>query len=385
VNDDAAVTRLWSNADMLSIEWADGTLSEFASLWLRDNLCEDRDPHSGQRLIDIADLPENPRIRSAAADNGAVNVEWEDESRSASFEFEWLRAHAANRSPGRPEFAARRWLDGGDLDAARDFSWAPLSEVQGNRSLRALWLERLLQDGIAFLSSVPPNENGILEAAALAGRVSETNYGLVFDVRSVPQPENLAYSDLGLGLHTDNPYREPVPGFQVLHALIASPGGGESLFGDGFAIAEHLRITSPDAFAILTRTPVPFLYRSKDAELYAERPLIQLSCIGEVSAVHYNSRSIAPLRLAVREAAPFYSAYRRFAALLRDSRFHLQLKLRDGDLVVFDNQRVLHGRTAFSSARYPRHLRGCYLTRDSVYSEAALLHREFHRGHDDRH
>ena len=131
---------------------------------------------------------------------------------------------------------------------------------------------------------------------------------------------------------------------------------------------------------------MPFLYRSKDAELYAERPLIQLSCIGEVSAVHYNSRSIAPLRLSAREAAPFYSAYRRFAALLRDSRFHLQLKLRDGDLVVFDNQRVLHGRTAFSSARYPRHLRGCYLTRDSVYSEAALLHREFTREHaHDRH
>ncbi len=73
------------------------------------------------------------------------------------------------------------------------------------------------------------------------GRVSETNYGRVFEVRSVPQPENLAYSDLGLGLHTDNPYREPVPGFQVLHVLVASPDGGESIFGDGFAIAEHLR------------------------------------------------------------------------------------------------------------------------------------------------
>jgi gamma-butyrobetaine dioxygenase len=56
----------------------------------------------------------------------------------------------------------------------------------------------------------------------------------------------------------------------------------------------------------------------------------------------------------------------------------LQFRLRDGDLVVFDNQRTLHGRTAFSSARHPRHLRGCYLTRDSVYSEAALLRREFH-------
>jgi gamma-butyrobetaine dioxygenase len=378
VNDVAAVKHLWSCAGLLSIEWADGTLGEFASLWLRDNLREDRDPHSGQRLVDIADLPENPRIRSAVAHDRTVNVEWEAESRSASFELEWLLAHAANRSPGRPEFAPRRWLEGADLDAARDFGWAAFSEVRGNRSLRSLWLERLLQDGIAFLSNVPCNETGILEAASLAGRVLETNYGRIFDVRSVPQPENLAYSDLGLGLHTDNPYREPVPGFQVLHALIASPDGGESLFGDGLAIAEHLRATSPDAFAVLTRTPVPFLYRSKDAELYAERPLIQLSCRGEVSAVHYNSRSIAPLRLAVRDTGPFYSAYRRFAALLRDPRFHLQITLRDGDLVAFDNQRTLHGRTAFSSARHARHLRGCYLCRDSVYSEAAVLRREFH-------
>jgi [2-(trimethylamino)ethyl]phosphonate dioxygenase len=378
VNEIAAVKRLWSLPDMLNIEWADGTTSEFASVWLRDNLREDRDPHSGQRLIDIADLPEDPKIRSAVAHNGAVIIEWESESRSASFELKWLLAHSSNRSPGRREFAQRFWLEAAGLDAARDFAWATYSEARCDRPLRDRWLTRLLRDGIAFLSNVPSNEAGILEAATLAGRISETNYGRVFDVRSVAQPENLAYSDLGLGLHTDNPYREPVPGFQVLHALVASPDGGESLFGDGFAIAERLRTISPDAFAVLTRTAVPFRYRSKDAELYAERPLIQLSCSGEVSAVHYNSRSIAPLRIAARDARPFYSAYRRFAALLRDSRFHLQFRLRDGDLVVFDNQRTLHGRTAFSSAKYPRHLRGCYLTRDSVYSEAALLHREFH-------
>jgi alpha-ketoglutarate-dependent taurine dioxygenase len=377
MNSVAALKRLWSVPDTLNIVWADGTSSEFASLWLRDNLREDRDPHSGQRLIDIADLPEDPKIRSAVARDGAVNVEWESESLSASFELEWLLAHAANRPGSRPEFTARRWLEGARLDAARDFAWVTSSEAHCNRSLRSRWLTRLLQDGIAFLSEVPSIDAAILDAASLVGRVQETNYGQVFDVRSVPQPENLAYSDLGLGLHTDNPYREPVPGFQVLHALIASPDGGESLFGDGFAIANHLRATSPDAFAVLTQTPVPFQYRSKDAELYAERPLIQLSCSGEVSAVHYNSRSIAPLRLAARDTARFYSAYRRFAALLRNSQFHLQFRMRDGDLVVFDNQRTLHGRTAFSSARHPRHLRGCYLTRDSVYSEAALLRREY--------
>jgi alpha-ketoglutarate-dependent taurine dioxygenase len=374
VNSAAAAKRLWSNPDMLCIEWSDGTVGEYASIWLRDNLREDRDPHSGQRLIDIADLPEDPKIRSAAVRNGMVTIEWDGEPVTSTFELPWLFAQAPGR---RPEFSRRRWLEGAQLDAARDFAWTAFLAAKNERARRASWLERLLQDGIAFLSDAPSCENGILEAAALVGRVAETNYGQVFDVRSVARPENLAYSDLGLGLHTDNPYREPVPGFQVLHALIASPDGGESLFADGFAICEHLRETDAEAFAILTRTSVPFLYRSKDAELYAERPLIQLSCAGEVSAVHYNNRSIAPLRLSARDAHAFYGAYRRFAALLRDARFQLQCRLRDADLVVFDNQRTLHGRTAFSSGRHPRHLRGCYLTRDSVYSEAALLRREF--------
>ncbi|MGC2030652.1 MAG: TauD/TfdA family dioxygenase [Steroidobacteraceae bacterium] len=374
----AAVKRLWSSPDLLGVEWADGTSSEFASIWLRDNLRDDRDPHSGQRLIDIADLPENPRIRSAVAENGTVQVEWEGESRTGAFALEWLLASAANPVGGPTAFAPKLWLDGAGRNAARDFAWATFAAAHGDRSARAEWLTRLLQDGIAFLRDVPCGEAGILDAASLMGRVSETNYGRVFEVRSVPQPENLAYSDLGLGLHTDNPYREPVPGFQVLHVLVASPDGGESIFGDGFAIAEHLRAVYPDEFAILTRTAVPFRYRSQDAELYAERPLIQLTCGGAVSAVHYNSRSIAPLQLSARDAAPFYRAYRRFAALLRDPRFHLRIMLRDGHLAVFDNQRTLHGRTAFSSARHPRHLRGCYLTRDSVYSSAGLLRREFH-------
>jgi gamma-butyrobetaine dioxygenase len=99
-----------------------------------------------------------------------------------------------------------------------------------------------------------------------------------------------------------------------------------------------------------------------------------------VTAVHYNSRSIAPLRLSAQAARSFYTAYRRFAALLREPRFQLKFRLDTGDLVAFDNQRILHGRTSFSSARFPRHLRGCYLTRDSVYSQTALLRRELSDG-----
>jgi len=355
----------------LLVHWDDGTRGEFASVWLRDNLPEDRDGFSGQRLTDVADLPVAPRIRTATLADQNVQIAWQDEARVSCFAIDWLYAHSGRqRGPGP---AVRHWLEGSRLDARRDFAWQPLSSIAADPRARLIWLTRLLQDGIAFLSEVPRVESGILEAMALVGRVAETNYGLVFDVRAVPQPENLAYSDVGLGLHTDNPYREPVPGFQALHTLLAAPDGGDSLFADGFALAEHLRRSTAGAFTVLTRTAVPFRYRSRSADLYAERPLIALDCAGDVRAVHYNSRSIGPLPLSAEDCRSFYAAYRQLAGLLREPRFQLATRLADGELVLFDNQRVLHGRTGFASARHPRHLRGCYMTRDSVYSEQALL------------
>jgi alpha-ketoglutarate-dependent taurine dioxygenase len=376
-----AVRRVSATPDTLSVEWQSGAVSEFASLWLRDNLSGDRDPHNGQRLVDVTDLPADARIRAARTADGTVLIEWQGETHPARFELGWLAAQAAGVAAQRPELRRRLWLEGAELGAERDFAWLTLSAARTDRHARLAWLTRLLQDGIAFLRGVPCEERAILDAMTLVGQVAETNYGLVFDVRSVAQPVNLAYSDLGLGLHTDNPYREPVPGFQALHALCTSPDGGDSLFADGCALAEHLRVTAPEAFARLTATAVPFHYRAANAELYAERPLIQLDANGIVTAVHYNNRSIAPLALPASAVPAFYAAYRRFAALLRESRFQLRLKLAPGDLVVFDNQRTLHGRTAFTSARHPRHLQGCYLTRDSVYSGTGLLRRELAAAH----
>ncbi|MDE2293890.1 MAG: TauD/TfdA family dioxygenase [Gammaproteobacteria bacterium] len=368
------IERLDWTARRVALEWAGGARAEFASLWLRDNRREDRDPHSDQRLIDVVDLPERPRIRSARLADGSLVIEWQDGAAESRYEGEWLLRHS-DAAEASEDFARTPWLEGAGLDATRDFAWLEFAALSAGGATRAGWLARLWQDGIAFLRGVPATDEGIFRAMAFVGRIAATNYGEVFDVRSVPRPENLAYSDLGLGLHTDNPYRDPVPGFQALHALVTAPDGGESLFADGLALAEHLREVAPGDFARLARTPVPFHYRAAGVELRARRPIIRLACDGAVAAVHYNNRSIAPLPLAADAAERFYRAYRRFGRMLRDTRYCVKLRLRDGDLVVFDNHRVLHGRTAFSSAQHPRHLRGCYLTRDSVQSEAACARR----------
>jgi gamma-butyrobetaine dioxygenase len=366
-------TQVSSARHSVKLSWSDGTSAEFASEWLRDNILEDRDAHSGQRLIDIADVPPDPQIDAAVVIDDALRIDWLNERRTSMYPLRWL--YRRSRHIPRPEFEVHHWLEGATLDAQRDFAWLSLPVLATDSKARLSWMTRLAQDGIAFLREVPADDAGILTAMKPVGRVAETNYGWVFDVRAVPKPENLAYSDRGLGLHTDNPYREPVPGFQALHTLIAAPDGGDNLLADGWAIAEHLRATEPAVFATLTRIAAPFHYRSQDADLYAERPLIQLNSRGSVVAVHYNSRSIAPLELPLEQCREFYSAYRRFGALLRESRFQARLRLNNGELMLFDNQRILHGRTGFASAAHPRHLRGCYLTRDSVFSEIGLLRR----------
>ncbi|MCA0010558.1 TauD/TfdA family dioxygenase [Mesorhizobium sp. B292B1B] len=46
-------------------------------------------------------------------------------------------------------------------------------------------------------------------------------------------------------------------------------------------------------------------------------------------------------------------------------------------MLVFDNQRVLHGRTAFDPTLAVRHLRSCNVDRDGVHSAFRTLARRF--------
>jgi gamma-butyrobetaine dioxygenase len=366
--------------ERLTLARRDGAMVELPAFWLRDNCPEDRDPLSGQRLVDICDVPSGARIESVSAAAQGLQVSWLGEGRISTFAWQWLSGAVGRKvAASRPESQRHAWLEGAGLEAGRDFAWLAFDELLTDRAARLRWLTRLVQDGLAFLRAVPCRQECILEAVAPMGRVVETNYGRHFDVRAVAQAENLAYTDLGLGLHTDNPYRDPVPGFQALHCLVASPEGGESFFADGFALAEHLRATDPASFEALTRTSVPFHYRSDDADLWAMHPLLELDLHGEVRLVRYNNRSIAPLPPDTPQLEAFYDAYRRFANLLQNDRFQVRAKLEDGDLVVFDNHRTLHGRTGYTSNRHPRHLQGCYLARDSVLSETALLRRQLSR------
>ena len=89
---------------------------------------------------------------------------------------------------------------------------------------------------------------------------------------------------------------------------------------------------------------------------------------------------MAPLDVSADRVVEVYRALRKLAALTRDARYRVCLRLEAGDLMMFDNRRVLHGRDAFRPATGRRHLQGCYVDHDEVLSRIRVLERDHREG-----
>ncbi|HTT52441.1 MAG TPA: TauD/TfdA family dioxygenase [Streptosporangiaceae bacterium] len=92
-------------------------------------------------------------------------------------------------------------------------------------------------------------------------------------------------------------------------------------------------------------------------------------------------RSLQPPRLGPDQAAGFRAAYRALADLAGDPAAARTARLAPGDCVVFDNTRILHGRTGFAG-QGGRHLQRCYADLDGVESAVAVAGHEHQEGKD---
>jgi len=356
-----------NRAASLALAWSDGATAEVPAIWLRDNSPAPGARHAnGQKLFDITEIDPTVHLVAATAQAGCVAVTFSD-GHEAVFEGDWLHRHAV------PRRAPPRRLWGADL--GRNLPAHDHEAVVADAGARRAWLADIRDLGFALLRGVPVQSGALLKVAELFGHVRETNYGRFFEVRTEPDPINLAYTGMGLSCHTDNPYRDPVPGLQLLHCLVAESDGGESVVVDGFRAAQMLQAESGIDFDLLTRHAVPFRFASADAVLEARARLITLDDRGEVAEIRFNNRSIAAFDLDVEVMGAFYAAYRRFADILRRPALEVGFKLAPGELFIVDNRRVLHGRrTIAASGR--RHLQGCYADMDGLRSTLALLERE---------
>jgi gamma-butyrobetaine dioxygenase len=347
------------------------------SLWLRDAcMCVDcRDQFSGQRLRGVMTIDPQTEIASWLDDGDDIEVTFRPDGHVSRFSRSWLAANAPGKAEvfdDRSERHRPPWV-AADLGAQPpEVAWTDLSCEGGSRTTA---LRDLMRTGVLLVRDVPSTSGMVVAVAKSFAHVRVTNYGDLFDVRVEAQPVNLAFTGRAIAPHTDNPYRDPVPGIQLLHCLQSSADGGDNVLIDGFAAAARVRNEDQQAFATLTTTALTFKYEDANTLLRASGPIITLNLAGDVRAIRWNDRSIQPPSGPAENIAEIYRALRVFATVLDRPELHLHVKLEPRDCLVFDNTRILHARTAFEGGSGARHLQGCYADLDGLASTVAVLDR----------
>ena len=375
-----AIERAESQGDGVALTWSDGRITRHHRFWLRDNCCCSRCflALTREQLFEIVDAPADLAVAQAGQEAGGLRVVWSD-GHASLYEPGWLRAHAGDEASRQERRQARAKPALWGRDYADRLSSFACADILADDGALLSWLSALRSTGLTLVTGVPAEPEALLKPIARVGHLRETNFGRVFDVRSKPAADSAAYTSVNLPPHTDLPTRELQPGVQFLHCLVNDATGGESVFVDGFAIGEAMRLEAPDAFRILTTTPMAFWNRDSRTDYCWNAPILALDPQGEIAEVRFANFLRGPIDAPEDEMAAIYDALRRFQAMAREAWFTIERRLKPGDMWAFDNRRVLHARREFDPASGARWLQGAYVDQDEVDSRWRVLSRELDR------
>ncbi|SDN31776.1 TauD/TfdA family dioxygenase [Vreelandella arcis] len=368
---------------LVTVRWSDGRVSRYHSIWLRENAGDETtvNPATRERILDLSRLPGWPEIAAAEIDDaGALCLTFTPEDIRLRFHPGWLRAHDYDNAedPEAPLVPVTLW--NGGPDAALDSLDASglLDSEKGSAAEEAILapaLESVLGKGLVRLRNLPTQSGSLETIARRIGPIRPTNFGLLFDVKAKPNPDSNAYTSIALPPHTDLPTREYHPGLQMLHCLENSVEGGEAVMLDGFAVAEALRERDPEAFDTLTRVHWCYANTAKTTDYVWYSPMIRLDDRGALLEVRIADFLRGPLQAPFEDVEQAYAALMTLQQMLREPGFAIRFTYAPGDLVIFDNRRLLHARDAFEGTSGHRWLQGCYMERDEIRSRYRMVQR----------
>ena len=289
------------------------------------------------------------------------------------------------------------------------------------------WCHALEKFGVAIVET--DNHAGVLKhLTQLFGFREWCSYGEFYLVENKVAPadeatggrkadaNNLAYTGLPLPFHTDLPHYASPPQVQLLHCISqASCEGGANKLVDGFAVGEQLREHHREAFELLATVQMeykdfhretlwdsgpggndesdgaalggrpndtPRMGNSREVDFFLRHahPIISLDDARQlgtsrIARINYSDhhRDSVLNNVSAQQVKQYYRACTLFDELLNAEHNVLWNKSKPGDILCFDNRRVLHGRSGFEIREgETRKLIGTYLRWDEVRSMARV-------------
>jgi trimethyllysine dioxygenase len=341
------------------------------NIWLRDNCqCSScMHPATKQRLLDTFSIPKDVKILGHSLNNDVLEVRWND-GHDSSYSTSFLGKTVQNylqRSIVRRGLKSLHLWDSTIASKTPIKYWARTKGENVNHILR-----EIRQYGFCYVDNTPFDTPAATEE--LLRRISfirETHYGGFYDFTADLASKDTAYTNIALEAHTDTTYFSDPAGLQAFHLLSHTDGsGGASLLVDGFKVAEELRATDPGAYDILSKVNVHGHASGNEGisiQPYRGFPVLEHDpATGDLLRVRWNSSDRASIELPIQDVEIWYDAARKFDTLLKKKENEYWEQLTPGRVLIFDNWRVLHGRSAFTGRR---RICGGYINRDDWISK----------------
>ncbi|KAH9461915.1 hypothetical protein Pst134EA_004753 [Puccinia striiformis f. sp. tritici] len=373
----------------LLIEFGKGRSTKFDHIWLRDNCrCEKCfHPHTKQRLVETFEIPLDIQPTRVDMEVEGLSLTWPDGHKSF-IEFSFLLQNSYE-----PPLGPSRQLTSSQIRKTK-YLWdktiiSYMPQVSYNDIFSSdestwkgdfyvlEWLRKIDKYGFCLVDDVPSNPEATEELLKRIAFIRETHYGAFWDFTANMEHGDTAYTNLPLGAHTDTTYFSDPAGLQLFHLLSppTSHEGGKSLLVDGFAAAEKLRREQPAAYRVLSEVPID-THASGGTDV-AFKPVLPQPVFshhprtGELTIIRWNPDDRLPIRgRSGQEVKQLYLAIREWEKIIKSDQMELWTQMKMGQALIFDNHRVLHGRSSFTGSR---RLCGGYVNRDDYRSRLRSL------------
>ncbi|NEN88828.1 MAG: DUF971 domain-containing protein [Okeania sp. SIO3H1] len=387
----------------VQITWKDGHESFYHNLWLRDTChcpkCFQPNTlslNSGEgEGHDPLKMPLNPITETVKIDrDGNLDIIWggEEPGHHSVYDPSWLRVHCQKDPAIKQRRKPQLW------DSSVSIPHFDYNEVMRDDETLLLWLDNMLELGVAIIDGVPKNQEAFLALVEQVGPIQQRYHPThIFTLDTANQLAGKihhAYKYLKqLPNHTDHISYKVPPKLQFLGCIeYENPDNdrqGYSTLVDGFKIAEVLRTQQPKYFELLTQEYISTARRRLGVEekvsdqekgtkkyqweTYHRQHVINLDENGEVYQIRHNEKDRAPLDVSPDKIQDLYAAYQAFTALAESPEYNAEFLIAPGQVLVNDNWRLLHGRTGIHNPQLRRVLLGAYMKPETFRSRRRLL------------
>ena len=352
--------------DKINILFSNNKEDNFLNIWLRDHARDEDswDQRSNQRKIYTAKLDPKLHIKKAILkDNGkSVDILWSDLKKPINYTSNFFLENS--KKSQKINNNIQIW----DKKDIGEEMYTDFQNTITNEGFKE-FLKKLYKFGFVVIQNCKTEMSSVEKIAKKIGYVRESIFGGLWSFESNNDMADSAYTQDELRPHTDSTYSNDAPGLQLLLCCHYEATGGESIMVDGFKIAEKIYKENRDLYKLLSEIEVKGQYIGDGVFLEAKRPIFKLNSNKELVQVSFNNYDRAAFRMDDEKTLKFYEAIREFDLIANNREYQWRHILKPGELLIFNNWRILHGRGSFKG---DRKMSGCYINKEDFDSSCRM-------------